>query len=240
MLIPTLPAHPALPCPALQVLERRGVATSSDEEAAPAAANGRDAAAPHKSKSTSALVAAASGSGGAGSGGQRAPGGALAAAAAKGAALRGGLEPELYHPEQLMGAGGGVEGSGESGSGAGGVGGFAQAAPPRPGLASISAGRDPEPAGKGGWFSNWFPGSNVLRGSADDAASDPGGADGSMLKRPPPVRSAAVEWCGWLAGWVCGMIRVRRVSCSGIEGYAWGGQTGRQAGMSQKQLTPAG
>ena len=76
-----------------QVLERRGLASSSDEEAPLPAANGRDGGAPHKSKSTSALAA------GGGGGGQR---GGLAAAAK--AALRG-VEPELYHPEELLGDG---------------------------------------------------------------------------------------------------------------------------------------
>ncbi len=61
-------------------------------------ANGRDAAAPHKSKSTSALPA-----GGAQQAQQRT--GGLAAAAK--AALRG-VEPELFNPEDLLAATGGL------------------------------------------------------------------------------------------------------------------------------------
>lgn len=89
---------PLLPNP--QVLERRGVASGSEDEGGSTAggANGRDAAAPHKSKSTSALPA-----GGAQQAQQRT--GGLAAAAK--AALRG-VEPELFNPEDLLAATGGL------------------------------------------------------------------------------------------------------------------------------------
>lgn len=147
--------------PALQVLERRGIANDSDEESA--SPGRRDAGAPPRPKSTSALVAAASGAGAA-----PRPGGLAAAAKA---ALRG-VEPELYSPEELMGGaavGAGEGGESGSGSGGGGAG--------RPGLASIPAAADT--TGKGSWFANWF---SSRSGPADDAASD------SMLSRPPPVR----------------------------------------------------
>lgn len=156
--------------PARQVLERRGVANDSDEDGSPV--NGRDAGAPPKSKSTSALVAAASGSGAA----PRA--GALAAAAK--AALRG-VEPELYSPEELMGA---TAGSGGEGGEAGGSGSGSGGGPSRPGLAGISAAGDA--SGKGSWFANWF---SSRSGPADDAASD------SMLSRPPPVRQQLLYAC---------------------------------------------
>ena len=82
-----------------QVLERRGVASGSEDEGGSTAGgtNGRDAAAPHKSKSTSALPA--------GGGAQQQRTGGLAAAAK--AALRG-VEPELFNPEDLLAATGGL------------------------------------------------------------------------------------------------------------------------------------
>lgn len=149
-----------------QVLERRGVASGSEDEGGSTAGgtNGRDAAAPHKSKSTSALPA--------GGGAQQQRTGGLAAAAK--AALRG-VEPELFNPEDLLAATGGLGPDGDKAGGAGG----ANTSPPRPGLASIPN----DAAQKGSWFSNWF---GNTRSALDDTASDPGGDDGA-LRRPPPT-----------------------------------------------------
>lgn len=75
------------------------MASGSEDEGGSTAggANGRDAAAPHKSKSTSALPA--------GGAAQQQRTGGLAAAAK--AALRG-VEPELFNPEDLLAATGGL------------------------------------------------------------------------------------------------------------------------------------
>ncbi|PRW60097.1 dynamin-related 3B-like isoform A [Chlorella sorokiniana] len=151
-----------------QVLERRGVASGSEDEGGSTAggANGRDATAPHKSKSTSALPAG---------GAQQAQRTGGLAAAAK-AALRG-VEPELFNPEDLLAATGGLGPDGDRAvtSGAAGV----AASSPRPGLASIPN----DAAQKGSWFSNWF---GSTRGALDETASDPGADDGA-LRRPPPT-----------------------------------------------------
>lgn len=70
---------------------------SEDEGGSAGGVNGRDSAAPHKSKSTSALPAG---------GAQLQPRTGGLAAAAK-AALRG-VEPELFNPEDLLAATGGL------------------------------------------------------------------------------------------------------------------------------------
>ena len=95
--------------PPAQVLERRGVASDSDQEGpggpspGKPGANGADQPHPHRAKSTGALPV------GGGGGGGGAPRGAGLAAAAK-AALRG-VEPELFNPEDLLAATGGMGGA---------------------------------------------------------------------------------------------------------------------------------
>lgn len=141
-----------------QVLERRGIASSSDEEAGPATANGRDAGVPHKSKSTSALPSSAAP-------GQR---GGLAAAAK--AALRG-VEPELFNPEDLLVAT--TSGSDTDRAPAAAA---EASSSGRQGLVNLPAGTS-DAVNKGSWFANWF-GRN---------ADDPSEPDEGALPKPPPT-----------------------------------------------------
>eukprot|EP00887_Chlorella_sp_A99_P006729 scaffold3.g6729.t1 len=145
-----------------QVLERRGASGAggggNGEEA-----GGRDSS-PPKARAAPAAVAAAA----ALPPGRRSSGGLASAARA---ALRG-VEPELFNPEDLLAATGGLGSDSAPAS--------ANSSPPvapRPGLAALNA---PSDGAKGSWFAQWF-------GPKGPDGGAPGAADAAAgsLARPP-------------------------------------------------------